>query len=481
MAGKVSLLLCLAGLIALSSDFLQAQAGPQDFDLKLIPQRKVFRQGEDVLVDSVVTVRATGCAGWSYGVLHNPQLLEVVSATTVGSDVPSLFSAGFDVTEIVTKDGVEAGWIQAIVLSFTSRRELPISPRFVMAKAAYKVRSGICTQAAQIPTSISYTDTLHVENSPPVDINLTVDGRSVKPAVREPAELTLDCPAPGMLDLRLSARPAEDRKLRADRQDVLSIHVLLGNSTSENPETAEVQGWSYGLKLDPAVLEVTDVTTGAHAAALNGGAGPDFRAYNFQPLEQNSSGSVRGITVGVVIALDPPNDVLLVPVGETRQLEVVKVRSAIVIPAGQADRTTALEFVNEVLGNPLIENIITVKGISIAPKSDSPSLVLTLGPSAPPAARFKRGDSNNDGRFDIADAVKTIRVLFYQDGRFVCRKAADSNDDGRVDLADAIYIIDWQFRGSLKPPAAPWPLCGTDPTDDGPNGLTCEEATRGCA
>jgi len=481
MLFKVNPLFLLAGFLALGPSLVLAQATPQDFDIRLVPQKKTFRQGEDVLVNSVITVRATGCAGWSYGVKHDPTKLDVISATTVGTDVPPLFSSGFNVTDLIEENSVNTGWIQAIVLSFVEKRELPITPAFVMAKSVYKVKTGICDAPGTIPTSIVYTNELHVENSPPVEINLTVNGKSVKPAVQEPAELTLDCPAPAALDLSLQAALAVNRKLTADRNDVLGINVSLKNNASAGGDAAEVQGWSYGLKVDTALLEVVDVTTAPHAMAVNGGLGPDFRAYNFNPPEQSSNGQVKGLTVGVVVALDPPNDVLAVPATESRDLEQVKVRSAIVIPSTGADRTTNLDFVSEVLGNPLIENIITVRGLSVTPKSEAPAVLVVLTGAAAPEPTFKRGDSNDDGRFDVADAVKIIRVLFYQDGQLVCRDAADTNDDGRLDLADAIYIIQWQFLGSLKPPAAPWPNCGSDPTPDTPTTLNCGKATKGCS
>ncbi len=479
LAGRLILtMLCpLVGGMA----FGQA-GGPNDFDLKLIPDKKIVRQGDELNIDAAVAVRKAGVLGWSYGVEHDKGLFEIISASIVGSDLPSVFGDGFNQTKIISDaGGSKMGWIQAVVLSLgEERKELPISPRFVLAKAKYRVRSGICGQPAQIPTSIAFSNRLVVPPSPPVDINLVVETDSIEPAIKEAAEMTLDCPAQGALSLAYGLSPTRQGKLPADGQTTLPINVVAKNLGAAGTAAAEIQGWSYGLKLDPALLEVTDLTTGSHAAALNGGVGPDFRAYNFKPLDQSADGTVKGVSVGVVISLDPPDDALPVPAGEARNLELLTVKAAIRIESGQPDRPADLAFASAVLGGSRpIENILVVGGQEITIPSDpagQPALSLVL--TAPTVDKnFKRGDANSDGRFDIADAVFTIRDLFYSDLHLVCRKAADVNDDGRLDIADPIFIIDWQFRGSGKEPLAPYPNCGLDATADT---LTCDQATNGC-
>jgi hypothetical protein len=53
-----------------------------------------------------------------------------------------------------------------------------------------------------------------------------------------------------------------------------------------------------------------------------------------------------------------------------------------------------------------------------------------------------------------------------------CADAADADDSGAIDLADAIHLLSALFLGGPAP-AAPFPACGTDPTEDA---LDCEEA-----
>jgi hypothetical protein len=91
---------------------------------------------------------------------------------------------------------------------------------------------------------------------------------------------------------------------------------------------------------------------------------------------------------------------------------------------------------------------------------------------------FHRGDSNNDGKHNISDAVNTLGVLFLGFGSISCQEAADSNDDGRVNISDAINSLGLLFLGlgNIPPPAVPGlGTCGPDPT---PDGLGCASYTN---
>jgi hypothetical protein len=83
---------------------------------------------------------------------------------------------------------------------------------------------------------------------------------------------------------------------------------------------------------------------------------------------------------------------------------------------------------------------------------------------------FRRGDTNGDGRFNVSDPIVLLNHIYREEpASLPCRKAADANDDGSIDLSDAIYGLLHLFLGR-RPPPAPFPGCGTDPTEDG---LSC--------
>ncbi|MCA8960448.1 MAG: dockerin type I repeat-containing protein [Planctomycetes bacterium] len=101
-------------------------------------------------------------------------------------------------------------------------------------------------------------------------------------------------------------------------------------------------------------------------------------------------------------------------------------------------------------------------------------LVLGLASTAP-AQTFIRGDANNDGMVNLADAIAVLGTLFQGDPAPDCVSASDVNDDGAVDVADPVYLLSYLFQsGPIIPP--PFPAAGTDPT---PDSLTCGTVVTG--
>ncbi|MAJ27941.1 hypothetical protein CBD41_00880 [bacterium TMED181] len=89
---------------------------------------------------------------------------------------------------------------------------------------------------------------------------------------------------------------------------------------------------------------------------------------------------------------------------------------------------------------------------------------------------FKRGDTNQDGGFNIADEVFLLAALFSGGAPCDCADSCDQNDDGGVNIADAIYGLAALFSGGPAPSDPGPSVCGEDPTDDG---LTCD-SYNGC-
>ncbi len=96
------------------------------------------------------------------------------------------------------------------------------------------------------------------------------------------------------------------------------------------------------------------------------------------------------------------------------------------------------------------------------------------------SATFSRGDCNNDGAYNIADAISALNAFFGSGTVPGCLDACDVNDDGGFNIADAVSILSSIFVAGSPPPAAPtFPDCGADPTTDG---LDCAtQPTAGCA
>ena len=86
------------------------------------------------------------------------------------------------------------------------------------------------------------------------------------------------------------------------------------------------------------------------------------------------------------------------------------------------------------------------------------------GEEPPEGPLFMRGDANDDGNRNIADAIFILGYLFGGDAAPACQDAADTNDDGQLNIADAIAVLGHLFGGTGDLPA-PFPGCGKDPTD----------------
>ncbi|MCA8960722.1 MAG: VCBS repeat-containing protein [Planctomycetes bacterium] len=87
-------------------------------------------------------------------------------------------------------------------------------------------------------------------------------------------------------------------------------------------------------------------------------------------------------------------------------------------------------------------------------------------PGLIPPTEWIRGDDNQDGAVDIADAISILTRLFTPGSSdTTCRDAADVNDDGGVDISDPITLLSTIFV-SAPPPPPPFPDCGSDPTPD---------------
>jgi hypothetical protein len=94
------------------------------------------------------------------------------------------------------------------------------------------------------------------------------------------------------------------------------------------------------------------------------------------------------------------------------------------------------------------------------------TVVSTARSSSAHGAEFQRGDADASGRLDVTDAIHVLDYLFRGGASaLVCKDAGDADDNGRIELSDAIFILRALFQKGGSP-AAPFPACGADPTED---------------
>lgn len=213
--------------------------------------------------------------------------------------------------------------------------------------------------------------------------------------------------------------------------------MLMGTSDTE------VQGYSAGVSFDGSFVDIDELTIVGTDAA-----GADF----FAPNLSNAPGD-SWWTVGLVMDITPPINESL-PVG-TNSL----VRAIYSVESFAPVGTFIVIQPESGVGNPAVDLVLTIAGgISVTPAATA-GAISVIAPGG-----FIRGDVNEDGGLDIADAIATLAFLFSGDAAS-CLDAVDSNDDGMTNIADAIFTLDFLFSGGSAPPA-PYPSEGPDPTAD---------------
>ncbi|MEM7168459.1 MAG: FG-GAP-like repeat-containing protein [Planctomycetota bacterium] len=100
----------------------------------------------------------------------------------------------------------------------------------------------------------------------------------------------------------------------------------------------------------------------------------------------------------------------------------------------------------------------------VAPNFGPNGLVAFLNTN-PILSDFVRGDCNDDGAVNLADAVRGLNHLFPigTPTPLSCESACDANDDDVLNLADPVAVLNALF--SSPPTVLPGPsVCGADPT-----------------
>ncbi|MEM7260696.1 MAG: lectin-like protein [Planctomycetota bacterium] len=222
-------------------------------------------------------------------------------------------------------------------------------------------------------------------------------------------------------------------------------HVVMGEGQVGEVRTflmndIEVNGYSYGVCYDPAVLELVSVSPGAIEQSVEPAPFVDFHSINIEP---------EGFTVGMVLF---GAGLTYVSVGFAHETEIATYQ--VIAPA---PITTTLDFC--MIGSPQVAHCVIPYSSGACATAEFIPGSVTVVPS------FRRGDANGDGLIDLADPVHHLRHLFVG-APAPCRSALDSNDDGSVNLADPIYTLIFLFEDGADPPS-PGVECGPDPTLDG--------------
>jgi len=196
---------------------------------------------------------------------------------------------------------------------------------------------------------------------------------------------------------------------------------------------SELSGYSACMKFDPDVIEVDTLTlvgTRGEGAAM------------FMPGWTDTTAKA-----GVVYVYSCPG----IPSGEGALLNlVVNIKDD--APVGP----TTLELVDV---PPALNRFSPCERGAITP-------TLVNGTLEVVREMFVRGDDDVDGELTISDPILSLCYQFADCPLPSCMDASDVDDDGEINISDPIRNLCYQFA-DCDPPAAPFPNCGPDPTEDG--------------
>lgn len=271
-----------------------------------------------------------------------------------------------------------------------------------------------------------------------------------------------------------STRAGDDRyflrpeSLATELSSPFSVSILLDSQPGTLGSPDLVQSVSYGVCHDPSMLEIVNVQLGSAITSLLGAEQPYFSATIHDP----DSGFAVGLIIDVPDMAGESFDLL--PGGVDLELH-----EANYAPLVTTEGTTVLNICDTIsasAGSPPVEVVFSVDPMAayeVVPNLAFGEIELVV----PATASFIRGDSNQDGTPDIADAIRLIEVLFQPTGiaaPLACEDAADANDDGAVDTSDVVATLQALFGPSTVPLPGP-ASCGGD-TSDGDT-LDCDNPT----
>ncbi|HVR75859.1 MAG TPA: dockerin type I repeat-containing protein [Planctomycetota bacterium] len=474
--------------------------------------------------DTIGTVQ-----GWSYGVDHDDAFLTLTAVTQTGTEAETAEFGVLDMMDIETcandpdpkcpNPQPAAKYFQAVILSFRLPRVLEVK-RNMVAKADYTLKANPGPDG----TLIQFVDYLKKAKSPPVDINITVDGKSrvvtkvidgwVKaagePCVSTPEDLAtagsctdgLDNDCDGLIDAADPGCAAPCVPTPEDLATAGSCTDGLDNDCDELIDAADPGCQAPQTCVDYALYFGPAVTN----APLAIGAGPSYvvtmrnvaAALGFQlGVRTTTAGGTTTWEFSGALGADANRLIELIitdDAGNSQTPAAGNTATSSEPTVGNIMRGSAIagfsadDFFEFDLAPGVGGTGFTVGYVAdLTPAAGGGNKIPATGTGDPcpvneilrvsvgpvDGVRFSRGDANGDSKINVTDAVLIIQnIVGNLAKRFACDDILDANDDGVLNVTDALPVLAYVFQRGPDLPA-PFRTCGVDPTNDA---LTCTQS-----
>ncbi|MAW76456.1 MAG: hypothetical protein CMJ95_03540 [Planctomycetes bacterium] len=424
----------------------------QTFEISSTDQTVPAAGGTASFTATVSIEQVTGALeetkGFSFAYRHDPALLEVVGSNPYAPNVVGDLAAlnNNDGPDFIQGEIFGDGFTIGVIYGFTDQTQVIT---FEVAKPMIEVEYSTLAGALDGVTEDVVTDIVQGNDlgTPPTSTVVVIGAGVSAPADALPFTITIEPapPAPPIV-FTISCGDQEASFSSATGVGSFTNSVSIVEDVAPGGEANETQGFSCGVGHDSAVVTATAVQQGPVLQAMNGGSGAEY----FQPgIEPD------GCTVGCIYDFAGIDIATFGVATEVLSIDYDTVAGALAGSAPGSSQTTNLTPVAG-LGPNAVTLVIVVGGQSVSMQSQAGvvTLVATGG--------FNRGDCNDDGNYDIADAITLLDNLFL-DGEVFCDDACDGNDDELKDIADAVFVLSSLFVNGPMPPGNG--TCAPDPTE----------------
>lgn len=404
---------------------------------------------------------ADGAQGWSLSI--SAAYAEITAATVDGTAGAPVTEGGlregdgFELTELTTGED-NAGVVSAVILSAGSGASLPPEGTADLLRVTLStlVPEPVLVEGelvcSPLTSRLLYEDGLQGSGLP-VENKVTYRGLSSRPTLFE--STTEVCPEipfsrPDFL-FSLSAPESLEGAAGAD----LEFEALAQLTTANNPGSEGVQAWSFGVAPTGCSLLGSSYDGTAAAPVSEGGLRePD----GFESTELTTGDGNVGLVSAVVLSAGQGGLVAL-PVEGTADLLRITVGAPAPALGGDC-ASCSLSFQDGLQGSGFpVESKVTYLGFAFVPdalRSVTEVCAVEVGGTQRP------GDENQDGLFDISDAVALLDHLFIgTNPTLPCGDGTaadpanlallDLNDDAGIDLSDPIFALNFLFLGGPLP------------------------------